>query len=479
MISWRGLELEVGEDAALEGFRLAGHSDEVLHRVAVRFAEGWRSVGTELLLDEVEQRLECEGATAVVRHVFDDTWSIRVQIANQRDEPVTVPPLWLEVDSAWPLRRWLAGAEGSISVDADREDGALLTFTQLRGRSRLSEGCCWLTDLPIRLAPRGTTGSVYQVSWRADWLRDERMQAAALPTWWPERTVLADGDAVELRLPDAAVEGAGIGILEDDEVTVLSAQPGVHLAQIHAGRGTTDVELAWQPAEAQLLGEAADRLLRRDPRTLAGHEVFLLGRCLAADSRGAGGQQVVDEAAEELTARPGPVPPLALAAVADRLLRTGDPALAAPLAAMLSRLGAVPGAVLAMLHANLALQLAGHEPVVASFTGGGHDGGGGASVLAEALRRTELLALRPPSAMPRQAVRVAALLGAGLPGVTVDQSTRALVWAITGALPETWQDGADGPGERWPVSLGTAREIARGRLLAERCDDLALAWLQW
>lgn len=479
MIRWQGLEMQVADDGSLQHIRLEGHGQDAIGELAVRFAPGWRQTGTELLLDEVEQRFACDGAHAVVRQVLDDTWTLRVQVANDTGAELSVPPAWLHLTPAWPARRWLAGAEGSISVDPLADDERLLTFTQLRGRSRLSEDCAWLTDLPIRLAPKGQPGSAYQVSWRVDWLRDERIQAAALPTWWPERTVLASDDMVELHLPDAAIEAAGIGILEDEESTVLTAHPGVHLAQVHAGRGTTDVELAWVPVESEVLGRAAERLLSSDPRTLGAAQVFLLGRALAGEASGAEAGLVLREAVEELAARPGAVLPLGLAAVADLALRTAEPDLLDALGSMVGRLAPVPGATLALLHANLALQLAGERPVVPPQVGLEPlpAGRGPDAAVAEAIRRTELLVLRPSEAMPEQTRRLAALLGAGLPGHTVDQRTRALVWAVTGALQEHWLD--EETTQRWPVSLGLARDLARGRLLAERCDDEALAWLQW
>ncbi|GAA1392672.1 hypothetical protein GCM10009599_14270 [Luteococcus peritonei] len=478
MIAWQGLELQVTDDGALTHVRLAGSETDAIARLVVRFAPGWRQVGCELLADEIEQRFSCEGATAVVRQVLDDTWTLRVQISNQTANQITVPACWLELDTAWPARTWLAGAEGSISIDMGDPDGRLLTFTQLRGRSRFSEDCIWLTDLPVRLAPKGSPGAVYQVGWRADWLRDERMQAAALPAWWPERTVLAADDVVELHLPDAAVEAAGIGILEDDEATVLTAQPGVHIAQVHAGRGTTDMELAWVPPEREVVARAGERLLAADPRTLSAPQVFLLGRALAAEASGQEAAELLSQSVEELVARPGAAEPLAVAALADQVMRTAEPDMVDALAPLVRRLAPVPGATLAMLHANLALQLAGQPPAVPERTpGDGVRQPVGLAQVADAIRRTELLAMRPGGELPDEALRLAALLGAGLPGRTVDQVTRALVWAVTGALAENWC--VPGGQDRWPVALGSARDLAKGRLLAEHCEDEALAWLQW
>lgn len=477
LISWEGLTIEVAPDGVLTTVALAGQAEPLLTDVAVVLGDGWTTTATEILLDEIEQRFEfaTDGtvlARAVVRQVFDAAWSLRLQITNLNDEQLVVPAARLAMESVWPTRRWLAGAEGSISVDAGRADGALLTFTQLRGRSRLSGGMLWLTDLPITLGAAGTTAGTYQVGWRADWLRDERMQAAALPGWWPERHVLADGDIVELTLPDAAVEAAGIGILEHEETSVLTARPGHHIAQVHAGRGTTDVELFWASSLVDgYLVPAAQALLGRDVRELEPHEVFLLGRAQAARGLGDEAAAHVTDAVAVIAAKAGarPTTPLGLAAVADEVIRTGAPDLVEALPALAAHLPWQPGAFTSLLHANLASRLAGGVPTLPLPTGERPT-----EAVASAIIGAELLVLDPPAAMPASAVRVAALLGAGMPGVIVDEVTRAQVWAVTGLFPEGWE-----PGQRWPVTLGMARDLARDELLARTCGDEALAWLAW
>lgn len=483
LIGWEGLSVAVAADGTLETVCLDGHTAPLLDGVGV-VLDGWRQASTQVLADEVEQchELLADGevvARAVVRQVFDTTWSLRLQLTNLTATPRQVPPARLAMGSAWPTRRWLAGAEGTISLDAGRDDGALLTFTQVRGRSRLSDGILWLTDLPVTLGPAGTPQATYTVGWRADWLRDERMQAAALPGWWPERHVLAEGDIVELHLPDAAVEAAGIGILEHDETTVLTARPGHHLAQVHAGRGTTDVELFWASSLVDgHLVPAAERLLGRDPRTLDGPEVFLLGRALAARPLGRAAADHLADAVAALAARAGdgPTHPLALAAVADELLRSGDATppggpdgLVATLEGTAAHLAWQPGSLVALLHANLASRLAG-GPAALPLPNGGLPAGAVDRAMVEA----ELLLLDPPAVMPTAAVRVAALLGTGLPGVILDDVPRARLWAVTGLFPEGWE-----PHQRWPVGLGTARDLARDELLARHATDEALAWLAW
>ncbi|MEL4505881.1 hypothetical protein AAEX63_14185 [Luteococcus sp. H138] len=478
LINWRGLEVAVASDGTLVSITQDGRP--VLTDLAVRFAPPWALQRTELLLDEIEQHfaLEIDGATqarAIVRHVFDDTWSIRVQVVNLTDVELTAPPARLDFTPAWPARCWLAGAEGQISLDVADPEGRLLTFTQLRGRSRRSEGQCWLTDLPIHLGPAGTPHAGYRVSWRADWLRDERMQAAALPSWWPERIVLLDlQEVLRLDLPDAAIEAAGIHVLQDETSTYLTAQEGVHIAQVHARRGTTDVELAWAGDLVwEHLMPVVDELRRRDPRTLAAHEVFLLGRARSLGHLGDAPTTLVTEAVENLAARPGPVPPLALAAVADEVLAHGAPELVEVLPDLASRTPLQPGTLTCALHATLASRLAGGQPNLPLPAGEVRGESMAERAVNEAIIRTELLALRPAEQVPTHTIRLAALLGAGLPGHTVDQLTRALIWAVTGNLPEHWEV------ERWPASLARVREDARARLLAERCDSEVLAWLLW
>lgn len=480
VIEWGGLEIHVAPDGELSTLTLADTGAVVARGLAVRLAGGWVHGRTELLLDEIEQHFSLEAggavqARAVVRHVFDDVWSIRVQVQNLTDVDLAAPAAWLEMTTPWPARRWLAGAEGQISLDVAEPDGRLLTFTQLRGRSRLSDGLCWLTDMPMHLGPAGTPHAGYQVSWRADWLRDERVQAAALPTWWPERTVLRDvEDTVTLELPDAAVEAAGISILEDGDARVLTAKEGVHLAQVHAGRGTTDVELAWAGdlVHAHLI-PAARGLLARDPRTLAPHEVFLLGRAQQRGHLGEAPADAVTQAVESLSARPGPIAPLALAAVADEVLAHGAPELVETLPDLASRCALQPGALTCALHATLASRLSGGAPTLPLPSGAVPGDDEQQRAVAEAIIHTEMLAMRAVEQMPAATVRTLALLGAGLPGHTADQLTRAVVWAVSGNLPEHWEV------ERWPVPLARVREDARARLLAERCGDEVLAWLLW
>ncbi|MEL4468799.1 MULTISPECIES: hypothetical protein [unclassified Luteococcus] len=478
LIRWGGLEITVAADGSLPTVSLDGRP--VVRGLAVRFNPPWVHQRTELLLDEIEQHfiLESDGALqarAVVRQVFDDTWSLRIQLVNLTDVELSVPPARLEFTPAWPARRWLAGAEGQISLDVAHPEGKLLTFTQLRGRSRLSEDQCWLTDLPVRLGPAGTPHAGYQVSWRADWLPDERTQAATLPSWWPERTVLLDPqEEVTLSLPDAAIEAAGIQVLQDEAVTYLTAHEGVHLAQVHAGRGTTDVELAWADDLVWChLVPAAQGLAHRDPRALAAHEVFLLGRAQALGHLGEAPGTLVTEAVEELAAHPGPVDPLGLAAVADEVMAHGAPELVEALPELAARVPLQPGALTCILHATLASRLAGGEPKLPLPAGQVPGRAEAERAVNEAIIRTELLALRPVDEIPAQTRRLAALLGAGLPGNSVGQLTRALIWAATGNLPEHWEV------ERWPVPLARVREDARARLLAERCGDEVLAWLLW
>lgn len=478
LISWGGLQIAVSPEGTLTSITLDGRP--VLRDVAVRFAAPWAHQRTELLLDEIEQHFILERddaiqARAVVRHVFDDAWSIRAQVVNLTEVDLAVPAAWLDFTPAWPARRWLAGAEGQISLDVAHPEGDLLTFTQLRGRSRLSEDRCWLTDLPMHLGPAGTPHAGYQVSWRADWLRDERVQAAALPGWWPERVVLLDPqEEVRLELPDAAIEAAGIHVLQDEQCTYLTAQEGVHIAQVHARRGTTDVELAW--ADDLVWGHlvpSAHALLQRDPRTLAAHEVFLLGRARSQGHLGDATPTLVTEAVENLAARPGPVHPLALAAVADEVLAHGAPELVEALPVLAARSPLQPGALACALHATLASRLAGGAETLPLPSGQAAGADEAERAVNEAIIRTELLALRPTDRMPDLTRRLAALLGAGLPGHTVGQLARAQIWAVTGNLPEHWEV------ERWPLPLPRVREDARARLLAERCGDEALAWLLW
>ncbi|GEM_PF-6068273 len=464
VIDWSGTTVAVREDGTLD-LAVAGERAFV-RALRVGFDEPWIFEGQRLLVDEVEQTWANGHVTATVRHVFDQSWSIRVQVVNLRDTEVKVSPPKLEFTSSWPARRWLAGAEGQLSFDPGRADGALLTLTQLRGRSRLSEGTCWLADLPIHLGVAGSSSAQLAISWRGDWLRDEAMQAGALPGWWPD-TVLDDGDVVLLDLPDAAIEAAGMTLLEDEAGTTLSARPGIHLAQVHSGHGTTDVEFAVAPSLTTELSARTVRILEGvDPRTCSPATGFVV---LRAHGLGLAGDEALAFAgtvAEECAARPGPVAPFVVGLLANLALH--EPRRASELPELLSRLVEGPGAGMARVQAALALQMAG-EPVAIPP--------GVPAVLGEveaAIYRLEETLIRAQTPDPVELRRVAGLLGAGLPGVTADARTRAMVHAVLGLAAE----GLD-VGGRWPMPLAQVRDMARKRLLAERGADEAIAWLLW
>lgn len=467
MTTGDGLRIELDEHNAIA---LAVHDQPApfASGLRVQFAGDWRRSGGERLVDELEERWQLGQVEAIVRHVFGESplWSLRVQLVNRGDQPASVPACWLAVDAAWPPRAWLAGAEGQLSLDPAAPGIGLATLTQLRGRCRLSDGRYWLTDLPVRLAPAGDSGSQYQVAWRLDVLADERVQAAALPTWWPATTSLQTGDVVALDLPDAAIEGAGLQLLEDEQGTTISGQCGVHIAQVHTGRGTTDLELAFADPLPQVLGQAAEEVVSSvDPRVADAAECFLVAR-LASTTTGA--PEWLATAVDELLHRTSPLEPLALAAIAEAALER--PELAVRLPDALARTREAPGVGLARLRSLMALQLSDQPTHVPSGVASEST-----PLEAELMRLEHQLitgAVRTADHLDPAQWRLLGLLGAGLPGHTADPVSRAQLVAITSLAPEGIDLAA-----RWPIPLADARERCLRRLVAERHGPDVLAWL--
>ena len=476
LITWQRLQFEVTERGDL-GLVTDLTSGEVLLRgLRVDLPQPWRAGEVTTLSTETEQQwTHPGGATAVVRQVFEEAWTLRVTLLNRSAEAVQVPAPRLRFSATWPTRRWLAGGEASIGIDPGRAEQLLLT--QLRGQAHVEDGQVLLTPEPLTLPAQTDDAGPgqFQVSWRGAWLADHTHIARVLPSWWPGRVALAEGEEVVLSLPDAALTAtAEVTTVLVDEDTWVSAPPGRHTLQVHNRLGTTEVQLWWgRGIEAARHREASRILDVTDPRTCDPWEAWIVTR--AASLLGVG---EVDDylltAVEERCARSGPVHPLDVMTVSSWLAdHPGDVDIWQGLQDLVARLPTVPGSQLARVHARLlAIQLGRTSPTLGS---GGAPPAEGLSRVEQAMCRVEAGLLHPTDEPDEEAWRVAGLLGAGLPGETVGLVRLAQLHTLTTLFPEHWDFTA-----RWPVSLALAREAARQKIVAsvdlpDGCE--AFAWV--
>lgn len=471
LIPWCGLQVEPTEAG---GIRLldAGTGPGPFAELAVELGEGWRLLGVETDDEQTEAGWAFAGATAVVRFRFGVVFRLTVELRNTGPEPVSVPAPRLAVQARWPVQSWLAGCRGFVLLDAGRDDGRLLALVQGAGDSRLSAGERWLTEVPTTLRPAGDPGAVVRASWTLDWADSARVLTSELPAWWPDRTALADGDELVLDLPDAAVEAAGVHILDRGEAAVaLTGRPGVHLARVHEARGTTDVHLWWAQPLREELTRRTMRVLEGDPRACGIEQAWILGRALGAGLR-PGDQEsgeFLEVAGEELAARSRRRTPMLAALLADQAARTGAEDLLDEAITILAGLGPVNGRHLAWLNVLLACHIFGRTPPAPPAV---PDATSPGTLMAAA--EAMVLSRHDEPAPPPAVWRALGVLGAGLPGDTVGQLRRANALAIAGFVPERWDFST-----RWPAGLPQVAAHATRRLLAEGCPDEVFAWLLW
>jgi len=451
---------------AADGRLSVSIADRVVARLGVRFPSRWTPEPVDVAEDGLSQRWRLDAVTAEVRHRIDHGWSLSIRLANAEAEPVTVPPCELILDAAWPALTWLAGAEGMIVLDAGLPDGRVLAFQQLRGHSRFARGRRWLAPMPLTLPASG----VRQIAWRGEWRPNHGTLAASLPSWWPERTALREGEVLELPLPDAAVTAERLQLSDDGSSTTLIGHPGHYLAQVHTGTGTTDLELWWSRDLDTDLRRRSVRLLSGDPRTCGGATAWTVIRALGADAvdgrRDA--SEFAESAVECLVAGSRREPdPFAAAAIAEWALRTGDAELVGSASDSLAGSRGL-AAVRAAARVRMAAVLLGvastppfptdaEDPVERDLMAVE------LSLSAVATRRAEV---------PAAFWRVGTLLGAGLPGVVADPLTRAKAVSVLRQAPE-WLDDTS----HWAVLRAELVDQAIRRLIADECDNDTFAWL--
>ena len=472
LINWQGLQIEVTPDGDLGAVVAQGSGRRLLDGLRLDLPEPWQRGTVEVLATEVEQQwAHPSGVTAVTRQVFDETWTVRVTLLNRGEEAADVPAPRLRLRAPWPTRRWLAGGEASISIDAG-QDGRQLVLTQLRGHATARDGEMLLAPDPLRLAAATDQGPAqFLISWRAAWLESANQAARVLPAWWPSKVALPSGEEVILGLPDAGVSAdKGVELVTQDEDTWISGPIGRHVVHVHDRLGVTDLELWWAPPIEHAVHRRASELIEvTDPRTCLPWEAWIVAN--AVPLLGSPAQEYLLSAAEERLARSGPAHPMDALVVASQLTLTPDDDLWSGLLDLVGEMPTQPGSQLALIHTRLLAMQQGRVTSVPKAAPAPAD----LSAVERALVAVEEAVLMPPDQPDETMWQVAGLLGAGLPGDTVGLVRLAQVYATTALLPEHWNFL-----ERWPVPLNVARESVANRVLASLGrpeGDEALAWL--
>ena len=510
LIDWQGFEVRLEPDGSL-ALKTNGHT--VLSGFTVQLPPPWEQVLVECEGDEIEQLWKLGSARALVRQVFDATWTIRVNLENtSQTAPIEVPGVRWQFDAAWPAAEWLAGNRAVIVVELKPPDlcqgsvgvtgPQLLALVQKRGEARLIGGERWLTPPRLRLGVRGEVTGRYLVSWHSEVVQERLELAGLMPVWWPTSTALQKGDELILDLPDAALTSESIETerFTGDHGLVLLGEPGEHLVAVHEASGTTDLELAWAEDTDVELGRRARLILDRvDPRQSTSVQAWLVDR--AAARLVLGGREAeeflddfLDRAAGDCMA----ADPFAVGLLAHWASLRADQELTRAAVRLAGELAPQPGARLAWLGVlPLAVGLF-NDPSVGGVPDGFPSGwpslppepGVAPFVQAPdkrvdlALQRCERFLVEQlvhaarngstvTQSMPFEVERLAALLGPVLPKLACDPVTAAQLWQLLSMVPEGWRVGG------WPRSLGQIRDEAQRRLIASSCPDLALAWLVW
>jgi hypothetical protein len=465
-------------------------------------------------VDEIEVERSGSGLRTVVRHALEQTWTVRVVLANETDAELTLERVHLGWRAApgTVVTALAAGARAAYAVQPAHGDGPVLVG---RLRSGLQQGvdATGLQRAQLVLGPRHR----WAVQWRWEVVPDVRRAATGRDL--PRTTWLDLGQSVVLPSGlDEAVVAPGLSVeLEDDRMEVDAAEPGSYVLELRAARGTTAYPLTWAPdlddlvdararellagratpAGTPRLQEAAAGLVVQDAlaRRTAGppdelvDALELVAGELVEELDGADDADIADiaVATDPLTlaflvretdrtgvaAQPGvaPLDVTLLDVVTRRLLETRVPVRGLGLA----------GVGLALAHVRSGRAATGVVAHLAALLAAAEPGDDAALELALLLRPRDGVADEPTLAGLR---RLGATLGAGLPGRVVPAAgVEAVAYASTllGLVDEPTGHRLQ---EGWGV---TAAELARRTAAQARArsgaDDAgqagrrALAWL--
>lgn len=226
--------------------------------------------------DEARQYLRVGGADVEVRSSFAATWDLRWTVS-----PLTsaeIPELRWDVSCAPGFAAWVwpAGAQGVLAIGPVDRAGPVLAFVLGRGflgfcpggepaLPGLGEagGVPGVTFVPPGL--RLEAGRRWVTTLRASVHAQIDKVADLLPEWLVPLHA-ADGEVVELRLPDAGLVGSGgVVVRTDADVSLVSGSPGRGRVEVREPRGTTVLELTWAASLEAALRSTCAEVVRGRP----------------------------------------------------------------------------------------------------------------------------------------------------------------------------------------------------------------------
>ena len=220
----------------------------------------------EVDVDEIEVTHEGAGLRTLVRHSFEQGWTLRVVLTSTAQEELRLDRVHLGVRSAegTTMSALAAGAQAAYALQPAAGDGPVLVG-RLRSGTQTTVDEDGLELGPLVLAP----GHRWAAQWRWEVVSSARHvdPAGTLPrTPWLELNdvvVLPGG-------PDVAVVAPGLEVdQEDDAVRLEAFQPTTSTVELRSARGTSTYALTWVPSLDDLVDVEVEALLA-GPTTPAG-----------------------------------------------------------------------------------------------------------------------------------------------------------------------------------------------------------------
>ena len=212
----------------------------------------------EVDADELEVVREAAGLRAVVRHSFDQAWTVRVVLASTATEELRLDRVRLgwRTAAGTVTSALAAGAEAAYVVQPDGGEGPVLVG-RLRSGAQARVDVDGLELGPLVLPP----GHRWAAQWRWEVVEGpSRVDPdGSLPRspWLDldEALVLPGG-------PDVAVVAPGLEVEQHEDAVRLEAfQPGPVTVELRSVRGTTAYALAWAPDLDELVDVEVEALL--------------------------------------------------------------------------------------------------------------------------------------------------------------------------------------------------------------------------
>jgi hypothetical protein len=212
----------------------------------------------EVDADELEVTREAPGLRALVRHAFDQAWTLRVVLASTTSEELRLDRVrlgWRTAPGA-VANALAAGAEAAYVAQPDDGEGPVLVG-RLRSGAQPGVDADGLELGPLVLPP----GHRWAAQWRWEVVSGADLvdPAGTLPRspWLDtdEALVLPGG-------PDTAVVAPGLEVEQrEHDVRIESLEPGPARVELRAARGTAAYALCWAPGLDDLVDVEVDALL--------------------------------------------------------------------------------------------------------------------------------------------------------------------------------------------------------------------------